>query len=139
MTNISNSESRAPVPSLKSTYVHLRDDRTVSLVPLTDTFWQEVMSEKRPELDQGRLVLQFEFSEDWSTWEMHPVGEELVVLLFGRAELVLEQPGGEQTSQLNKPGDFVLVPHGTWHTARVKEPCSMLFITPGEGTQHRPC
>jgi hypothetical protein len=35
------------------------------------------------------------------------------------------------------PGDYVLVPRGIWHTVRVHTPSSVLFITPGEGTQHR--
>jgi hypothetical protein len=30
------------------------------------------------------------------------------------------------------------VPRGTWHTTKVHAPSSMLFITPGEGTQNRP-
>jgi hypothetical protein len=32
----------------------------------------------------------------------------------------------------------VVVPRGTWHTAKVLEPSEALHITWGEGTQHRP-
>lgn len=123
--------------ALGSTYVHLKDDLSASLVPVTDSFWPELTSGQRPELYSGRLVTQFDFSSDWPTWEMHPAGDELVVLLHGSVELLLEVNGEQQSHRLTKPGEFVLVPPNTWHTARVTEPCSMLFVTPGEGTQNR--
>ena len=34
-------------------------------------------------------------------------------------------------------GAEAVVPRGTWHTARVRLPTSMWFITPGEGTENR--
>ncbi len=34
-------------------------------------------------------------------------------------------------------GSFVLVPKGTWHTARTGVESRLLFITAGEGTMHR--
>lgn len=41
----------------------------------------------------------------------------------------------------NRPPDlastFVVVPRGTWHTAKVHAATTMLFITPGEGTENR--
>jgi quercetin dioxygenase-like cupin family protein len=124
--------------SLVRTYVQLYDDRRASEVPVDERFWPELISGARPELTRGRMVMQFEFSEDWSTWERHPAGEELVVLLSGKAELILEQDGAEHASTLAQPGEFVLVPRNVWHTARVREPCAMLFVTPGEGTENRP-
>lgn len=123
--------------SLTDTYVHLRDDRSASQVPVSESFWSELMSGHRPELTRGRMVMQFEFEEDWPTWERHPAGEELVVLIRGKAELVLEQDGAEHVTTLTQPGQFVLVPKGVWHTARVRERCAMLFVTPGEGTENR--
>jgi len=39
---------------------------------------------------------------------------------------------------LNQVGEYVLVPKNTWHTAKVRKPSRMLFITPGEGTENRP-
>ena len=35
-------------------------------------------------------------------------------------------------------GERVLNPPGVWHTADVHEPGDALFITPGEGTEHKP-
>jgi len=83
------------------------------------------------------LVSTHAFDSPWPNWEMHPAGDEIVLLLLGDAELVLEMPDGEQTVHLWQPGDYAIVPRGTWHTARPNLPSRMLFVTPGEGTQNR--
>lgn len=125
-------------PSLGSTYVHLRDDKSADLVEVTPTFWQELGGGERPELDAGRLLMQLDFTEDWPTWERHPAGDEVVMLVSGKADLVLEVDGQEQVVTLQTPGAFVRVPKGVWHTARTSIPCSMVFVTPGQGTENRP-
>jgi len=45
--------------------------------------------------------------------------------------------GGKRVARLAKPGDYVVVPRGTWHTAHVSVPTRMLFVTPGEGTENK--
>jgi mannose-6-phosphate isomerase-like protein (cupin superfamily) len=104
---------------------------------VTESFWEELGSGKFSHLGPGRLVSSFQCDENWTTWEMHPHGEELVYLLAGAVELVLSNDEGENTVHLKSPGSFVIVPRGTWHTANVLEPSSLLFITPGEGTEHK--
>lgn len=84
------------------------------------------------------LVSCHSFSADWSSWEMHPAGDEVVCLLSGRAKMVLEIAGKEEIVELRKPGSYVIVPRGTWHTGRAAQAVTMLFITPGAGTEHRP-
>ena len=69
---------------------------------------------------------------------MHPEGEEVVVLLSGSVDFVLDQGGAESTVALREPGAFAIVPRGAWHRALANAPVSMLFITAGRGTQHRP-
>jgi quercetin dioxygenase-like cupin family protein len=70
---------------------------------------------------------------------MHPNGDEIVALISGAATLILEGSHGQhQEVVLNRPGSYAFVPRGTWHTARVREPTTMFFITAGEGTRHRP-
>ncbi|MBW4517685.1 MAG: hypothetical protein KME11_20975 [Timaviella obliquedivisa GSE-PSE-MK23-08B] len=54
-----------------------------------------------------------------------------------KPDFVLEQDGSESLVALNTPGDYVLVPRGIWHTAKVHSSSSLAFITPGEGTQCR--
>jgi mannose-6-phosphate isomerase-like protein (cupin superfamily) len=68
---------------------------------------------------------------------MHPKGDEIVCLLSGSVTFILERESGPQTIELVESGSYVIVPKGTWHTAKARGPCRMLFITAGEGTEHR--
>jgi oxalate decarboxylase/phosphoglucose isomerase-like protein (cupin superfamily) len=121
-----------------STYIHFRDGGRASEIPVSASFWEEVATGKHPEMDQGKLMSAFSFSEPWLTWERHPAGEELVMLLSGAATLVLEEADGERTINLSEPGTFFLIPQNVWHTARTSVPTTMLFLTPGAGTENRP-
>ena len=123
---------------IRQTYLHFRDDGRADAVPVSASFWSDLSAGKLPQLDRGRLMTAFDFSEPWNTWERHPAGEELVMLLSGTATVVLEEAGGERTVELTSPGSFVLVPPNVWHTARTSVPTTMLFLTPGAGTEHRP-
>ena len=80
------------------------------------------------------LIALHEFQEDWPSWEVHPNGDEIVVLLSGAATFLLKLNDSKREIGLSEPGDSVIVPRGVWHTARIAKPTSVLFITPGEGT-----
>jgi len=125
-------------PTILGSYLHVRDGDRIDAISPSQSFWQDLAGGAYPQLDQGRLMSAFTFSEPWATWERHPAGEEVVMLLAGAATLVIEEAGGERSVQLNSPGDYVLVPQGTWHTARTIVPTTMLFLTPGKDTEHRP-
>jgi mannose-6-phosphate isomerase-like protein (cupin superfamily) len=86
---------------------------------------------------EGRLVCVLAQDATWDSWERHPAGEEVVVLLSGRVDLVQEIDGTEHVVEL-QPGQAVINPAGVWHTARVHEPGVALFITPGRGTEAKP-
>lgn len=86
----------------------------------------------------GRLVSVHEFAESWSSWEMHPLGSEVVACLSGVIDLIRERADGGIERERLGPGDYGINPPGSWHTADVVEPARVLFITAGEGTQHRP-
>jgi oxalate decarboxylase/phosphoglucose isomerase-like protein (cupin superfamily) len=120
---------------LERTYVHLSDGPDAKRVDVTPTFWQTIAT--NPDLRGGRMVTAHRFSEDWEHWEMHPAGEELVVLSSGAIDLVLEEASGSHTTLSLRGRGAVLIPRGTWHWARVHEPSEMWFVTYGEGTQHR--
>ena len=122
--------------SLSSTYVVLEDNGDAIPVAVSDRFFEQLES-KFGDFKGKRLISHFTFDKDWEVWEMHPAGEEFVCLLSGQVDLILEQDGVEHTVQLSTSGSYVLVPRGIWHTAKVYTPSSMLFITPGEGTQNR--
>jgi quercetin dioxygenase-like cupin family protein len=87
---------------------------------------------------EGRLVSLFRFEESWTSWEMHPHGEEVVCVVQGHMTLHQELPdGSKQTWELG-PGDYAINPRGAWHTADAEEPVVALFITPGKDTTNRP-
>ena len=47
------------------------------------------------------LIQQFEFSEAWPTWEVHPEGDEFVYLIRGDTDLVLFVEGEEQALRVD--------------------------------------
>lgn len=122
--------------NIAGTFIALDDSCGARPLPVTDDFWQALGSGRFGQF--SRLVASMSYDKDWVTWEKHPAGEEVVCLIEGDVDLVLDLNGAETVVRLNQPGAFVLVPKDTWHTARVKAPSKMLFITPGEGTQNRP-
>ncbi len=83
------------------------------------------------------LISCYEFSEDWSTWEMHPNGDEIVILLSGEVTFILQLEDGDKSILLDNAGSYVVVPKNVWHMARTNVNTKMLFITPGEGTQNK--
>jgi len=87
----------------------------------------------------GRLVSMFSFSESWDSWEVHPKGHELVLCTAGRLRLIQEHPGGQRDEVELSPGEYAVNAPGVWHTADVLDgPATAVFITAGEGTDHRP-
>jgi mannose-6-phosphate isomerase-like protein (cupin superfamily) len=87
--------------------------------------------------EEGRIVCMFEQPATWTSWERHPAGEELVVLISGRVDVIQEIDGEHRRVEL-RPGMAMVNPRGVWHTADVHEPGVGLFVTPGHGTEHRP-
>lgn len=62
--------------------------------------------------------------------EMHPDGDELLYLIEGAIDIVLDEESGERCLSL-QPGQAFVVPRGVWHRVIVKEPCRLLHFTPG--------
>ena len=123
--------------NLLNTYVVMGPDHAATGVDVTATIWEDL--DRRFNHFKGHLlVARYDFATDWPSWEMHPVGDEVVVLLSGCADMILDRGGNHQVSSLAEPGAFIVVPRGTWHTARISTPTSMLFVTPGQGTENRP-
>ncbi len=87
---------------------------------------------------EGRLVSQHSFTEGWPGWEMHPLGDELVVCTAGAMILHQEFPDGRRASVTLGPGDYAINPPGVWHIADIEDHATAIFVTAGEGTQHRP-
>jgi len=124
-----------PTFSLDSTYIHLRPDERALAMEGGSAFWQGIGA--RHDLEQGRLMGSVDQTADWDHWERHPAGDEILTLLTGEFEIVLDTTAGEQRAAL-KPGETFIVPKGVWHRGIVKAPGRLMFITPGSGTEHRP-
>ena len=85
---------------------------------------------------EGRLVSFHTFTEPWDSWEMHPLGAELVVCVDGTITLHQEVDGADRTAVLER-GQAIVNPPGVWHTADVDGTASALFVTAGTGTEIR--
>jgi mannose-6-phosphate isomerase-like protein (cupin superfamily) len=125
---------------LSTTHIHL--GLGARATPLPDFEWSPEYLDSYTERfaadgDDGRLVAMGRSAESWTTWERHPAGEEVVVLLSGRVDLIQRIDGAERRIPL-RPGQAVINPPGVWHTADVHEPGDALFITPGRGTENEP-
>ena len=125
---------------LDSTVVHLGSG--ASAVPFGDADWSPEWLARYEQSfaadgDDSRMVCVFPQSASWTTWERHPAGEELVVLLDGRIDVIQDVDGVRRTIAL-RAGEAMINPRGVWHTADVHEPGKGLFVTPGRGTEHRP-
>jgi len=129
------------VSQITEHYLPLSAEGQFGALLAAGTFWQELATGKHPQLEQGLLCSAFHFDAPWQRWERHPAGAELVLLLKGAARLILEQDGVESRHLLQQTGDFVLVPAGVWHTADPildnNDGCTLLFFTPGAGTEHK--
>jgi len=129
--------SKIAVHPFPKTFAHLGPAGEAESIEVTESFWPDLMSGKL-DLGPGRLVSLYAFNADWDSWEAHPDGDELVCLISGAMDLELEVDGGVETASLREAGEFVIIPRGVWHTSKVPESCRALFITAGEGTEHRP-
>jgi uncharacterized cupin superfamily protein len=125
---------------LSSVFIHLGLGATAT--PLPDFTWSpEYLADYQARFsgdgDEGRLVCVLPQDATWDSWERHPAGDEIVVLLSGRVDLVQDVDGAARVVEL-RPGQAVMNPAGVWHTARVHEPGLALFVTPGRGTEAKP-
>ena len=127
--------SEAPA-DLRSTFIVVNRELRADTIVVTDTIWSD-LDQRFGNFAGHTLIASFSFDDDWPTWEIHPNGDEVVCLMSGDAEMILATEEGEQSVRLTVPGSFIVVPRHTWHTAKVHAPTTMLFITPGEGTENR--
>jgi mannose-6-phosphate isomerase-like protein (cupin superfamily) len=129
----------------QTNYLLLEPDGAAVLLPGGREFWSQLMSGDASDpgirrllaSENGRLLSALSMDADWTNWEMHPAGDEILIMLDGNATFVLDHPDGATTVLLSA-GRMLVVPKGVWHTAKVSEPARLLAITAGLGTQHRP-
>ncbi|WP_159328110.1 cupin domain-containing protein [Streptomyces tendae] len=86
---------------------------------------------------EGRLVTILDGDGPGDHWERHPAGDELVVCLSGSVTVVRDLDGVPDRVLLG-PGEATVNPAGVWHAVDTTGPTSILTITAGLGTDHRP-
>ncbi len=112
--------------------------RAVSEPQFTGADWYDGYDRRHgDDLEEGRIVSLFRFEEPWTSWEVHPHGDEVVCCLQGHMILHQELPDGSKRSHELGPGDYAINSPGTWHTADADGPVVALFITAGKGTQNK--
>jgi len=122
-----------PCFDLEDTYLSLDRQGGLARHPV-EGFWEGI--ETNADL-RGTRVAAYVSTADWPHREMHPQGEEVLVLLDGWMTLIRDEPGGERRVEM-APGATCIVPRGVWHRALVPQTSRFLGVTYGAGAQHRP-
>ena len=117
-------------------YILLGSNGASAVVDGGENFWLQPPGQLE-KFGRGWLVSEYACERDWPNWEVHPEADELVYVLDGDVELLLEQPGSVESVRVRGRG-LVIVRRGVWHTARVHAPSRLLHVTMGAGTRHRP-
>ena len=117
-------------------FIDLAPGGRARLLPLDADFWP-ALAEGRLTL-AGRLVSTHDMKQGVAHWERHPAGEELLIAISGTYRIEVEQPADRRETTVLAAGEVFLVAPGLWHRVGVETPGRLMFITPGEGTEHRP-
>ena len=123
-----------PVHAIRETFCVLTPDMALQYLPFTGPAFYEDLDARFGDFAGHVLMSCHTFNAPWPTWECHPAGDEMVLLMSGTVTLALKKAGKDEFVSLDTPGQYVLVPRGIWHTATAASEATMLFITPGEGT-----
>lgn len=99
--------------------------------------FESYLADKCTENEPGCLVMEETSPDSWSTWECHPVGDELVIVLAGHGTFYQELE--EKVVAIPfKAGDTIHNPKGVWHTADVESPMRAIYLTTCPDTDHKP-
>ncbi len=93
---------------LEKTYLGLDGAGRVTLLPVGPDFWKTIAQNPAA---GGTLVTVTRGNGDWNQWEMHPKGDEVLILLEGELQMIFEKFDGHETFNLY-PGATLIVPAG---------------------------
>ena len=112
---------------LSSTFIHLEYGGSATPIELTPRFWGQSVAGNT----YDRLVGCVDFSSPKdlhsSAQEMHPEADEVIFVVSGAIDVVLQEAAGEQTTSL-VAGHAAIVPRGVWHSLVMRRPGRLLFI-----------
>ncbi len=122
---------------LQDNCIYLAQDGAMRCYAKTAEFFRS--AGRNPELKDGRTLALYHVNGPhdvhYPVWEMHPQGDELLILVSGA--LSVEFRGGEtaRTAPLS-PQAACIVPAGVWHRLIVHEPSVLIAITARSNTVH---
>jgi mannose-6-phosphate isomerase-like protein (cupin superfamily) len=116
------------------TFVHLARGGSADAFAPTPAFWR---GEGRR---YDRVLGAFEFRSPRdlhaSFQELHPAADELLFLVSGALDVVLEEAAGERAIAL-EAGRAAIVPRGVWHRLVLRAPGRLLFVNSRTDMQTR--
>lgn len=116
-------------------FLELVRDGSAAPIEADGSFWADLMSGRR--VIDGWLISILSLESEFSHWERHMDGEEIVILRDGAVEIDLEEADGVRTVALTPDSPYAIVPRRTWHFGRARVPSTLVFITPAGSTEHR--
>ena len=117
-----------------NTVLHLAGSGAIPLWDNDASSWNPT---DHPELNSGQVLSVFTYSKTWDYQERHLDGEEMVLVLSGDVDLLLDHGKGEVAIRVES-GSGSIVPTGTWHRIAPRKSSTVLFITPVPArTEHR--
>lgn len=122
---------------LTRAFLHLDGAGDVETIEVTPSFWSGGEDAQRYERVVG--AVDFRSAEDLhsSMQEMHPELDEVLLLIAGAIDVVLEEAGAQRSIAL-EPGQAAIVPRGVWHRLVMRQPGRLVFINNRRAIQSRP-
>src|SRR5687768_10090281 len=83
---------------LETTYLAVDGRGGVVRLPVDPDFWRTI--DRNEALADASLLGVFPMQADWAHWEMHPAGDEVLVLLDGAATMIFEESGAQRRIEM---------------------------------------
>jgi mannose-6-phosphate isomerase-like protein (cupin superfamily) len=98
---------------LSSTFVRLSNGGETELIELTPSFWRGTSGKR---YDRVVGIFEFRSSRDLHSTiqEVHPEADELLYVVSGAVDAIIEEGGAERTVALDA-GQATIVPRDVWH------------------------
>ncbi|MEX1251955.1 MAG: hypothetical protein WEA77_12260, partial [Hyphomonas sp.] len=103
---------------LENTYLALDGKGGVIPMPVTDDFWMRI--DASPAATRSMMAI-YVVEADGPQWEMHPHGEEVLVLLDGRLGMEMDDGAAQYTAEMHA-GTTLIVPAPARRRALVRAP-----------------
>ena len=128
---------RSAALGLKDHCIYLARDGTMRAYARTVEFLRSAGT--NPELMDGRVLSLHQVTGPhdvhYPDWEMHPEGDELLILASGSVSVELREDDMGRTVSVPPQAAFI-VPAGIFHRLIVHTPSVLMAITPGHNTVH---